>query len=74
MRRKGTSLVALVALLTSAFTVLSPLPAQAAIVTSNLVLNLDASNTSSLAATAATGWNCIAQRRQTYRFNHHCPQ
>lgn len=61
MRRKGTSLVALVALLASGFTFLeAPAPASAAIVTSNLVLNLDASNTSSMAATGVTGWNSVS--------------
>lgn len=66
MRRKGTSLVALVALLASGITFLeTPPSADAAIVTNNLVLNLDASNTSSLAATAPTGWNSVSPATST---------
>ncbi len=66
MRRKGTSFVALVALLASAFTYLDiPTSANAAIVSSNLVLNLDASSTSSLAATGATGWNSVSPASST---------
>ena len=64
--RRGTSFLALVALLASAFTYLDiPTPANAAIVSSNLVLNLDASSTSSLAATGATGWNSVSPASST---------
>jgi hypothetical protein len=64
--RRGTSFLALVSLLASAFTYLDiPTPANAAIVTSNLVLNLDASNTSSLPATGATGWNSVSPASST---------
>ncbi|MEN9993317.1 MAG: Synechococcus phage, partial [Actinomycetota bacterium] len=64
--RRGTSFLALVSLLASAFTYLDiPTPANAAIVSSNLVLNLDASSTSSLAATGATGWNSVSPASST---------
>ena len=64
--RRGTSFLALVSLLASAFTYLDiPAPANAAIVSSNLVLNLDASNTSSLPATGATGWNSVSPASST---------
>ena len=66
LKRRGTSLIALVSLLASGLTFLSPPPpAAAAIVTSNLVLNLDASNTSSMAATGATGWNSVSPASST---------
>ncbi|MFM2384747.1 MAG: hypothetical protein RL166_621, partial [Actinomycetota bacterium] len=52
MRRKGTSFVALVALLASGFTFLeTPPAANAAIVTSNLIMNLDGTSSTSLPAT-----------------------
>ena len=58
--------IALIALTTSSLVALEPpAPAAAAIVTNNLVLNLDASNTSSLAATGAPGWNSVSPASST---------
>lgn len=65
-RNRGVHLVAVISLLASFFTyIAAPEKASAAIVTSNLVLNLDASNTSSLSATGATGWNSVSPASST---------
>ena len=62
---KTPTFVALLAIITSSLVAIDAAPASAAIVTSNLVYNLDANDTTSLAASSPTTWNSVAPGSNT---------